>query len=173
MSINIMHIIYHPLNIQGGDLIASRLYDVHTGSTKDPEYSSLNLKDTKFKEKRVAKCSRRCCVGRIGSKIPKHPCLPIAQIASLPARNAFNEKMITVLDTTQAFIQIIKESESEELRTVNCPFTLLVSPVRNHPSEVNSFAVASGLPQYSLEMFLCFCLLCLFVFYVPCSLKAC
>ena len=30
--------------------------------------------------------------------------------------------------------------------------TLLVSPVRNHPSEVNSFAVASGFPQYSLCM---------------------
>ena len=55
MSINKMHIIYHPLNVQGGDLIASWLYDVHTGSTKDPEYSSLNLKDTNFKEKQAAK----------------------------------------------------------------------------------------------------------------------
>ena len=66
------------------------------------------------------------------------------------------KELITVLHTTQAFIQIIKESESEELKTANCPLTLLVSPVRNHPSEVNSFAVASGLPQYSLEMFLFF-----------------
>ena len=30
--------------------------------------------------------------------------------------------------------------------------TLLVSPVRNHPSEVNSFLVASGFPQYSLDV---------------------
>ena len=79
--------------------------------------------------------------------------------------------MLTVLETTQAFIQIIKESESEELKTANCPLTLLVSPVRNHPSEVNSFAVASGLPQYSLEMFLCFCGISLVQ--LPCSLKAC
>ena len=70
------------------------------------------------------------------------------------------KELIAVLHTTQAIIQIIKESESEEFRTVNCPLTLLVSPVRNHPSEVNSFAVASGLPQYSLEMFLCFCGIC-------------
>ena len=66
------------------------------------------------------------------------------------------KELMTVLHTTQAFIQIIKESESEELRSVNCSLTLLVSPVRNHPSVVNSFAVASGLPQYSLKCFFAF-----------------
>ena len=36
---------------------------------------------------------RKCCVARIGSRTPKNPFMPIAQIASWPVRNIFNERI--------------------------------------------------------------------------------